>query len=59
MEGAFLISATMEDGVCTLVEITAEKGGTLRLADPFSVESKPEILEIQMEKGETKILGKK
>ena len=58
-QGAFLISASREDGVCTQVEITAEKGGTIRLADPFSVESKPEILEIQMEKGESKILGKK
>ena len=58
-EGAFLVSATRENGDCTRVEITAEKGGTLRIADPFNDGSEREILEINMEKGETKILTNK
>ena len=57
-EGAFLVSATRENGVVTEVEITAEKGGTLRLADPFSEDPSPEILEIRMEKGETRSINK-
>jgi len=58
-EGAFLISATKEFGSCTRVEITAQKGGTIHLADPFSNKPDREILEIEMEKGETRILEKK
>ncbi|MCK4991745.1 MAG: glycoside hydrolase N-terminal domain-containing protein [Bacteroidales bacterium] len=57
-EGAFLISATRENGACTRVEITAEKGGTIRLADPFNDGSDREILEIKMEPGETRTLTK-
>jgi alpha-L-fucosidase 2 len=57
-EGAFLVSATRENGGCTRVEITAEKGGILRLADPFDESPDAEILEIQMEKGETRTLNK-
>ena len=52
-EGAFLISATRENGVCTHVEITAEKGGTIRLADPFHAGKDPKILELELEQGET------
>jgi len=52
-EGAFLVSASMVDGICADVEITAEKGGELRLADPFSDQAEPDILEFKMEKGET------
>jgi len=55
-EGAFLVSANMENGVCTQVEITSEKGGTLRLADPFHKGSGPKILEFSMEQGETRVL---
>ncbi|MEN8114509.1 MAG: glycoside hydrolase family 95-like protein, partial [Actinomycetota bacterium] len=55
-EGAFLVSATRENGACTRVEITAEKGGTIRLADPFRDGSGLEILELKLEKGETRVL---
>jgi alpha-L-fucosidase 2 len=58
-EGAFLVSATRVKGECTQVKIMAEKGGILRLADPFSDGPDPEILEITMEKGETRVLEKK
>ncbi len=34
-EGAFLVSAAREDGRTTLVEVTAERGGRIRLEDPF------------------------
>lgn len=34
--GAFIISANRVDGVVNHVEITAEKGGLLRLANPFN-----------------------
>ena len=57
-EGAFLISATKEFGEVTRVEITAENGGTIHLADPFSEGSDREVLDIKMEKGETRILEK-
>jgi alpha-L-fucosidase 2 len=55
-EGAFLISAVREKGLCTRMEITAVKGGSLRLADPFSEGPDQEILEIHMAEGEMKIL---
>ena len=58
-EGAFLVSATREEGRSTRVEITAEKGGTIRLADPFMDGPDAEILEIKMEKGETSVLKRK
>ena len=58
-EGAFLVSATRKGGACVQVIITAEKGGTLRLADPFAEESEPGILEIEMEAGETRVLSEK
>jgi alpha-L-fucosidase 2 len=35
-EGAFLISAERENGVMQRVEVTAEKGGLLRLENPFA-----------------------
>ncbi|MBN2130987.1 MAG: glycoside hydrolase N-terminal domain-containing protein [Sedimentisphaerales bacterium] len=35
-EGAFLVSATREDGLVRAVEVTAEKGGLLRLENPFA-----------------------
>jgi len=57
-EGAFLVSAIRKNGVCTEVEITAEQGGTLRLADPFAEGPDAEILEINMEKGETRTFTK-
>ena len=56
-EGAFLISATREEGVCTRVEVTAEKDGKLRLADPFHVGADPRIIELDFEAGETKSLA--
>jgi|WetSurMetagenome_2_1015567.scaffolds.fasta_scaffold00571_13 alpha-L-fucosidase 2 len=34
-EGAFLVSAKMEKGIVTKITIHAEKGGFLRLANPF------------------------
>ena len=34
-EGAFLISAKMEKGVVTLVDIVSEKGGELKIFNPF------------------------
>ncbi len=55
-EGAFLVSARREAGLCTQVEIIAEKGGIIRLADPFSEGPDPEILELELQEGETKIL---
>ncbi len=58
-EGAFLVSATRENGVCTRVEITAEKGGTLRIADPFNKDFDRVIYDFDMEKGESKILTNK
>jgi len=56
-EGAFLISATRENGSCSRVEIRAEKGGTLHLSDPFGDKSDGKVLEITMEKGETRVLA--
>jgi alpha-L-fucosidase 2 len=58
-EGAFLVSATRENGTCTRVEITAEKGGSLRLADPFHEGIDPKILELTLGKGETSVLSGK
>jgi len=58
-EGAFLVSATREKGANTRVEIFAEKGGIIRLADPFVEKSDREILEFKMEKGETRVLTNK
>ena len=55
-EGAFLVSATRKNGNCTHVIIRAEKGGTLRLVDPFADDSGQRILEIKMEAGETSVL---
>jgi alpha-L-fucosidase 2 len=34
-EGAFLVSASLQNGAVRRVRIRAEQGGTLRLADPF------------------------
>jgi len=55
-EGAFLISATRENGACTRVEIFAEKGGTLRIADPFNEGLDRLVYDFDMEKGETRVL---
>jgi alpha-L-fucosidase 2 len=52
-EGAFLVSAKMEDGACTQVEITAEKGGILRLADPFGKDSDKKVMVLTLKEGET------
>ena len=38
-EGAFLISASREGGLVRSVEVTAEKGGVLRLENPFGTAS--------------------
>jgi glycosyl hydrolase family 95/glycosyl hydrolase family 65 len=38
-QGAFLISAQMEDGIVTFVTIQSEKGGALVLSDPFKGEN--------------------
>jgi alpha-L-fucosidase 2 len=58
-EGAFLISATREHGKCTRVEITAEKGGTIRLVDPFNEGTDRIVYDYKMEKGETRVLTNK
>jgi alpha-L-fucosidase 2 len=55
-EGAFLVSAHMEDGKLVRVEISAEKSGTLHLADPFGRGADPEILTLNLEKGESRVL---
>lgn len=54
--GAYLISARRENGLCSRVEILAEKGGTLFLEDPFGEGPGKEILELVMEKGEFRVL---
>jgi alpha-L-fucosidase 2 len=38
-EGAFLISAERKDGQVVRVEVFSEKGGTLKLANPFSTQN--------------------
>ena len=55
-EGAFLISATRENGINTRVEITAEKGGTIRIVDPFNEGADQLIYDFDLEKGETMVL---
>ncbi len=47
--GAFLVSASYENHAVKSVEITAEKGGLMRFANPFSGQK----FEVQMEPGET------
>ena len=42
-QGAFLISATREQGKVTTVEIDPTTGGTIRLADPFPTGTTPKI----------------
>lgn len=42
-QGAFLISATLEQGKVTTVEIDPTMGGTIRLADPFPAGTTPKI----------------
>lgn len=60
--GAFIVSAQLEEGVVSEVEITSEKGGVLVLANPFKTdefeadkefEIKGENLVFEMEVGET------
>jgi len=58
-EGAFLVSATRKNGVCTRVEILAEQGGSIRLANPFMDGTGPDILELEMKKGESRVLKAK
>ena len=41
--GAFLISATRENGITTHVDIESERGGTIRLQNPFAEDTKPKI----------------
>ncbi len=65
-EGAFLISALMEQGNVMIIKITAEAGGPLKLKLPFKtfyidgVQKKyrlnKNILEVEMKKGETIII---
>ena len=57
--GAFLVSASMEDGEVARVEISAEKAGTIHLADPFDRSADPEILRITLKEGESRILTDK
>ncbi len=40
-KGAFLLSAEMKDGKVVRVSVTSEKGGRLRLVDPFGGETVP------------------
>ena len=40
-KGCFLLSAEMKDGKVVLVSVTSEKGGRLRLVDPFGGETVP------------------
>lgn len=67
-EGAFLVSANMQDGLVKEIKITAEESGTLKLFNPFKNESfestvdyqlEKGIIIINIEKGETVILNKK
>ena len=46
--GAFLVSAKMKDGEVQRIEVTAEKGGTLRLFNPFT----RQVVEKEMQPGE-------
>lgn len=46
--GAFLVSANMEDGEVKRIEITAEKGGNMKLFNPFT----KQIVEKEMQPGE-------
>lgn len=65
-EGAFLVSADIENGVPSQVTITAGQGGMLRLKKPFKTFFIPDltrkyslengILEIMMKKGETIVI---
>jgi alpha-L-fucosidase 2 len=45
-EGAFLVSLRREAGQNTMVEVVAEKGGTLRLENPFGGEFRAEGAEV-------------
>ena len=64
-EGAFIVSAKIENGVPSEIKVTSEKGGTLRMKHPFKTwivkgisraDIKTEeygILSLQMKKGQT------
>jgi len=63
--GAFLVSAKRQDGKVEKVEILAEKGGVIKLANPFAdmqikglknMKEENGILEIRMEVGEKIVL---
>jgi len=54
--GAFLVSASMEDGEVSRVEITAEKGGRIEMVDPFSGGETEEILTFSLGEGESLVL---
>jgi alpha-L-fucosidase 2 len=63
--GAFLVSAKRQDGKIEKVEILAEKGGVIKLANPFAdmqikglknMKEENGVLEIRMEIGEKIIL---
>lgn len=53
-EGAFVVSAERKDGATVKVTVRSEKGGELRLADPFADDNGGErnILTIPMQPGE-------
>jgi hypothetical protein len=50
-EGAFLVSATREDGVIREVRVHSERGGTFRLANPWE-EADVAVLTFEMEAGQ-------
>lgn len=52
-EGAFLVSSEMVKGKVTFVSITAEKGGTAKVKNPWS----GKVLSLPLKEGETTILG--
>ena len=52
--GAFLVSASLHKGEVERVEVTAEKGGTMKLFNPFT----RQIIEKEMQPGEVFVLLK-
>ncbi len=65
-EGAFLVSARLSGGRVTEVRVDSEKGGRLRLADPFGggfiIDGKPYpseggVIELELRPGQAVVLG--
>jgi alpha-L-fucosidase 2 len=65
-EGAFLVSALMKNGAVVSVRIHSEKGGIMRLKNPFSesgfkcskdIKTKADLIEISFVPGENVTLG--